>query len=145
MQYNGNNRAATTFINSKGNAANTYTSSDATAISRPWFYRIKQLDMDGKYSYSGTVYLYDRPTGPSIIYPAILSRRLYSDKRQNTDCCTGEHTRQPGENNAIICRQQSYQYRYIQQQNVPAENKRPGHIQLGKETMDNNHIYHNCW
>lgn len=54
---------------SKGNGNNLYQFTDATIISGTVYYRIKQIDRDGKYSYSNIVRLSAKDFFPVALYP----------------------------------------------------------------------------
>ncbi len=56
-------------INSKGNGENSYQFTDAATMDDVKYYRIKQVDVDGRYSYSSAIRLSNKINGSITIYP----------------------------------------------------------------------------
>jgi hypothetical protein len=56
-------------INSKGNGENTYSFTEATALQGLGYYRIKQVDADGRYSYSTIIKLVNQQISTLTVYP----------------------------------------------------------------------------
>jgi hypothetical protein len=56
-------------LSSKGNGVNTYSFTEETALQGNAFYRIKQIDADGKYSYSSIINVANEPIGTLAVYP----------------------------------------------------------------------------
>ncbi len=53
----GNSFISVTTVNSKGDGENTYTATDLTPLTGTGYYRVKQTDRDGRFSYSAIVKL----------------------------------------------------------------------------------------
>lgn len=68
---NGNSFAGITTIAGKGNGENNYnyTYTDPTVLQNIAYYRIKQSDLDGKFSYSSVIKLSAQSNGGLTIYP----------------------------------------------------------------------------
>jgi uncharacterized repeat protein (TIGR01451 family) len=56
-------------LSSKGNGENNYIYTDATTLQGLWYFRIKQIDKDEKYSYSSVFKLSNQQAGTLSVYP----------------------------------------------------------------------------
>jgi Secretion system C-terminal sorting domain len=56
-------------INSKGNGENTYNYTDLNALNTASYYRIKQIDFDGRFSYSKVIKISPKNTNTLSIFP----------------------------------------------------------------------------
>ena len=65
----GRNFTSIAIISSKGNGENSYQFTDATALDGIKYYRIKQIDADGRYSHSTIIRLSNDIKGSISIYP----------------------------------------------------------------------------
>ena len=83
----------TTTVNSKSNGTNDYTYTQPTPLYKTTFYRVKQIDMDGQYSYSAVIKLQPPENRMASVFPnpvdniALLSvdRSLLNSKASLVD------------------------------------------------------------
>lgn len=65
----GRSFANTSILNSKGNGVNDYSYQGSDILQNSTYYRIKQTDLDGKFSYSSVLKLYAQQHAGLAVYP----------------------------------------------------------------------------
>lgn len=63
-------------INSKGDGANNYSITDPEMISATAYYRLKQIGIDGRSSYSSIIKLFNRSNGNISVYPNPVKNKV---------------------------------------------------------------------
>lgn len=66
---NASNWQAAGAVAARGSGSNTYTFQDILSFEGKMYYRLKMMDMDGKYSYSNVIWLSNKTNGNIAIYP----------------------------------------------------------------------------